>query len=70
MGGFPLTRSIFTAFPQYEKATQYVGLVVAAVALLASAFVSQAWHLLVTIGIFYPFAGGEFGALYSIVLCF
>lgn len=48
---------MFTAIPQWSKPLQWVGLLVATASLIASAFVSQAWHLIVTIGIFYPFAG-------------
>ncbi|WRT70597.1 uncharacterized protein IL334_007595 [Kwoniella shivajii] len=45
---------IFTTFPRYTKISQVVGLLVASAAMVASAFVTKPWHLIITIGIFYP----------------
>lgn len=50
---------LFTAFPRQRQAFQIFGLVVSTAALIATGFVTQASHLVVTIGILYPFAGGE-----------
>jgi hypothetical protein len=53
------TLSLFTAWPQWMKMGQYIGLAVSAAAMLAASQATAAWHLVVTIGVFYPFAGGE-----------
>lgn len=49
--------SLFTAFPRQQRYFQIIGLVTAVAALFGSAFVTKAYHLLITMGIFYPFAG-------------
>ncbi|KAL1409635.1 hypothetical protein Q8F55_003631 [Vanrija albida] len=51
---------LFTAFPQHEKTLQFVGLFVAGAALIGSAFVTKASHLVFTFGILYPFAGATY----------
>ncbi|WOO79885.1 MFS transporter asaE [Vanrija pseudolonga] len=48
---------IFTALPWYERQIQLLGLFVATAGLIASAFVTQAWQLVITFGIMYPFSG-------------
>ena len=59
--GFARTHhSILAAFPRYMRHIQIICLFIAGGSFIASAFVTQPWHLIVTIGIFYPFAGGEF----------
>lgn len=52
-----LTHRLFTSFPQYTKHMQVGGMIVASIALIASAFVTKAGHLIVTLGVLYPFAG-------------
>lgn len=47
----------FTAFPQYTKHMQVFGLGVSTVGLIASAFVTSPVHLVITIGVLFPFAG-------------
>jgi hypothetical protein len=41
------------------RETQIVCLFIAGGSLIASAFVTKPWHLIITFGILYPFAGGE-----------
>ncbi|KLT42180.1 transporter [Cutaneotrichosporon oleaginosum] len=48
---------LFTTFPQYTKHMQVLGMIVASIGLIASAFVTRASHLIVTLGVLYPFAG-------------
>ncbi|BEI96949.1 hypothetical protein CcaverHIS631_0205380 [Cutaneotrichosporon cavernicola] len=48
---------LFTMFPQYTKHMQVVGMAVASVGLVSSAFVTSAGQLIVTLGVLYPFAG-------------
>lgn len=50
---------ILAAYPRYMRHIQSVCLFIAAGGLIGSAFVTKPWHLIVTIGIFYPFAGGK-----------
>lgn len=45
--------------PWHEKRIQAVGMVIATVGLIASAFATKAWHLVVTFGCLYPFATGK-----------
>ncbi|WOO83125.1 MFS transporter asaE [Vanrija pseudolonga] len=47
---------LFTLLPWHEKRIQAVGMVIATVGLIASAFATKAWHLVVTFGCLYPFA--------------
>ncbi|WVR05479.1 hypothetical protein IAU60_002495 [Kwoniella sp. DSM 27419] len=47
---------LFTAFPRWTKVIQIAGLMCASFAMIASAFVTKPWHLLVTVGLFYPLA--------------
>lgn len=51
--------------PQYTKHMQIGGMVVASIALIASAFVTKAGHLIITLGVLYPFAGGKIIRLVS-----
>jgi hypothetical protein len=50
---------VIGGFPRRMKEIQSICLLIAGGALIASAFVTKPWHLIVTIGIFYPFAGGR-----------
>lgn len=50
---------LFTAFPRQRQYIQIFGLVVSTAALIASGFATSASHLVVTMGILYPFAGGK-----------
>lgn len=45
---------MFATWPWYERYFQIGGLVVSASGLLASAFVTKPWHLVLTFGIMYP----------------
>ncbi|OCF78560.1 monocarboxylic acid transporter [Kwoniella mangroviensis CBS 8886] len=51
---------IFTTFPRYTKTLQLVGLMMASISMIASAFVTKPWHLIVTIGVFYPMASATY----------
>lgn len=51
---------LFTAFPWYEREIQYAGLVISAAGLLASAFVTQPWQLILTFGIMFPMSGAVY----------
>ncbi|WWC72506.1 uncharacterized protein I206_106468 [Kwoniella pini CBS 10737] len=51
---------IFTAYPRMTKTLQIGGLTVASLAMIASAFVTKPWHLIVTMGIFYPLASATY----------
>ncbi|TXT13402.1 hypothetical protein VHUM_00769 [Vanrija humicola] len=48
---------LFAALPWYEKYFQYAGLMVATAGLIASAFATEPWHLVLTIGIMFTFSG-------------
>lgn len=48
---------LFQAFPHYSRQFQIIGLTVSTAALIGSAFVTQASHLVITFGVLYPFAG-------------
>jgi len=54
-----LDHSILAAFPRYMRHVQSVCLFIAGGSFIASAFVTKPWQLILTVGIFYPFAGGE-----------
>ncbi|WVQ99021.1 hypothetical protein IAU59_006153 [Kwoniella sp. CBS 9459] len=45
---------IFAAIPKWTRALQMIGLGAASLAMIASAFATKPWHLLVTVGLFYP----------------
>ncbi|OCF39448.1 monocarboxylic acid transporter [Kwoniella heveanensis CBS 569] len=45
---------IFAAIPKWTRALQIAGLAAASLAMIASAFATKPWHLLVTVGLFYP----------------
>ncbi|ODN91369.1 hypothetical protein L198_05881 [Cryptococcus wingfieldii CBS 7118] len=45
-----------TAVPRWQRTFQVMGILAASVALMASAFSSKPWHILVTIGLLYPLA--------------
>ncbi|TXT10543.1 hypothetical protein VHUM_02048 [Vanrija humicola] len=47
---------LFTLLPWHEKRIQAIGMLIATVGLIASAFATKAWHLVVTFGCLYPFA--------------
>lgn len=46
-----------TRYPEYRAAIQYSGCLLSAVGILASGFVTQPWHLVVTSGLLYPVGG-------------
>ncbi|AFR95822.1 monocarboxylic acid transporter [Cryptococcus neoformans C23] len=48
---------LFTKWPKWQKTFQYIGLFAASLSLIGSAFASKPWHLIVTIGCIYSFAG-------------
>ncbi|KAL1408130.1 hypothetical protein Q8F55_004933 [Vanrija albida] len=48
---------LFTALPWYEKPMMLGGLVVATAGLIASAFATEPWHLVLTVGIMFTFSG-------------
>ncbi|WVQ65916.1 uncharacterized protein L199_004094 [Kwoniella botswanensis] len=45
---------IFAAIPRWTKTLQVIGLIIGSVSMISSAFVTKPWHLIVTVGIFYP----------------
>ncbi|WWC70632.1 uncharacterized protein I206_104583 [Kwoniella pini CBS 10737] len=45
---------VFTALPRWTKTIQVIGLIIGSVSVIASAFVTKPWHLIITIGILYP----------------
>lgn len=51
---------LFTAFPWYEREIQIAGLLVSTAGLLASAFVTAPWQLILTFGIMFPMAGSVY----------
>lgn len=51
---------LFTAFPWWERELQFAGLFVSAAGLLASAFVTQPWQLILTFGIMFPMSGSVY----------
>ncbi|ODN74842.1 hypothetical protein L202_07148 [Cryptococcus amylolentus CBS 6039] len=51
---------LLTAVPRWQKTFQVIGILAASVALIASAFASKPWHILVTIGLLYPLAGAAY----------
>ncbi|WVO13427.1 hypothetical protein L204_101042 [Cryptococcus depauperatus] len=48
---------LLTAFPRWQRTVQVGGLAAASLSMISSAFATRPWHLLVTIGILYPFSG-------------
>ncbi|KAK8845320.1 hypothetical protein IAR55_006033 [Kwoniella newhampshirensis] len=48
---------VITALPRWQKTMQVFGLVAASVSMIASAFATKPWHLVITIGCFYPLSG-------------
>ncbi|TXT04808.1 hypothetical protein VHUM_04076 [Vanrija humicola] len=48
---------LLAAFPNHVKLLQVAGLLVAMTGLIASAFVTKAWHLIITLGLLYPLCG-------------
>ncbi|ODN74836.1 hypothetical protein L202_07142 [Cryptococcus amylolentus CBS 6039] len=54
-----LVGPVVASLPRWQKTLQVIGIVAAALSMIASAFVSKPWHLLVTVGLIYPFAGGK-----------
>jgi len=50
---------IFAMFPWFERHLQYLGIFLSTVGLLASAFVTKPWQLVLTFGILYPCSAGE-----------
>nr|ODN85941.1 monocarboxylic acid transporter [Cryptococcus depauperatus CBS 7841] len=48
---------LFAAFPRWQKAIQFAGLMAASISMISSAFASKPWHLVVTIGFLYPLSG-------------
>nr|XP_031863730.1 uncharacterized protein CI109_000982 [Kwoniella shandongensis]KAA5530802.1 hypothetical protein CI109_000982 [Kwoniella shandongensis] len=48
---------LLTALPRWQKTIQVLGLVAASVSMITSAFATKPWHLIVTIGCFYPLSG-------------
>ncbi|WWC85637.1 uncharacterized protein L201_000503 [Kwoniella dendrophila CBS 6074] len=44
---------LFATYPRWTMRIQIAGLITGCVSLIASAFVTQPWHLIVTIGVFY-----------------
>ncbi|WRT63482.1 uncharacterized protein IL334_000387 [Kwoniella shivajii] len=45
---------VFAAVPRWTKAIQVAGLLIGSSSMIASAFVTKPWHLVMTVGIFYP----------------
>jgi len=52
-------RRIFARYPHRMREIQFFCMTVMSIALIASAFVTKPWHLIITIGIMYPFGGGK-----------
>ena len=48
---------VFTRFPQYRPHLQYAGLALSVSGIIASAFATKPWHLVVTAGLMYPLGG-------------
>lgn len=48
---------VFTRFPQYRAYIQYAGLSLSVAGIIASAFATKPWHLVVTAGLMYPLGG-------------
>ncbi|TXT09239.1 hypothetical protein VHUM_02713 [Vanrija humicola] len=57
--GLPLG-PLFAAMPWHERNIQFAGVAIAALSLVASAFVTQPWHLVITFGILYPASGAVY----------
>ncbi|EJT46537.1 transporter [Trichosporon asahii var. asahii CBS 2479] len=51
---------LFTAFPWFERELQFAGLFISTAGLLASAFVTQPWQLILTFGIMFPMSGSVY----------
>lgn len=51
---------LFTAFPWWEREFQFAGLFISTAGLLASAFVTQPWQLILTFGIMFPMSGSVY----------
>ncbi|WWC92205.1 uncharacterized protein L201_007159 [Kwoniella dendrophila CBS 6074] len=51
---------IFTAYPRVTKHLQYGGLALASISMIGSAFVTKPWHLIVTLGFFYPMCSATY----------
>ncbi|KAL1404911.1 hypothetical protein Q8F55_008523 [Vanrija albida] len=58
---------ILAAFPHHVKMIQVAGLLVSMLGLITSAFVTKAWHLVITLGILYPCAGALYLPCVSII---
>ncbi|OWZ77313.1 monocarboxylic acid transporter [Cryptococcus neoformans Tu401-1] len=52
-----LSGPLFTAFPRWQRALQYCGLLAAVITFISSAFATKPWHILVTFGLIYPLSG-------------
>lgn len=48
---------IFTRYPEYRAQMQYGGLALSVAGLIACAFATKPWHLVVTAGLMYPLGG-------------
>ncbi|KAL1407876.1 hypothetical protein Q8F55_007312 [Vanrija albida] len=57
--GLPLG-PLFAAMPWHERKIQFAGVAIAALSLIASAFVTKPWQLVVTFGILYPASGAVY----------
>lgn len=49
--------SLSSAYPQYRWQLMLLGLAGASLAIVMSAFATQPWHLVVTLGLIYPMSG-------------
>ncbi|WVQ93949.1 hypothetical protein IAU59_001027 [Kwoniella sp. CBS 9459] len=49
-----LVGPIFAAYPRRMRTFQIIGLMVGSLSMIAAAFVTKPWHLIVTVGCFYP----------------
>ncbi|ORX39564.1 major facilitator superfamily domain-containing protein [Kockovaella imperatae] len=51
---------LLTSYPFYTKQIQYAGAVIAATSFIGAGFASKPWHLVLTMGCLYPFAGATY----------
>lgn len=48
---------LFTRYPEHRAKMQYAGLALSVAGIIASAFATKPWHLVVTAGLMYPLGG-------------
>ncbi|WWC92206.1 uncharacterized protein L201_007160 [Kwoniella dendrophila CBS 6074] len=51
---------IFTAYPRITRQLQFGGLAIASLSMIGSAFVTKPWHLIMTLGFFYPMCSATY----------